>query len=99
MQLEIDVLLGPGGKDQLLTKTTYAISTTGADGKEIPVPEVEQKVEKFLDFARANEEVSFHIRAINNGGEVFTDEVLAGMFDKAPDNCGFPRSWGQWTNA
>ena len=78
---------------------SYAIPTKGnvSNGKGIgstlPLKAIQNYVNDFLQFAKANPEMTFQVTRIGCGLAGLKDEWIAPMFKDAPQNCTFDNVW------
>jgi hypothetical protein len=82
------------GISEGLTGRSYALPTVQADlAGPLPLEAVAEAVARFLAFAQANPDTSFHVTRVGCGIAGFTDEQIAPLFAAAPDNCSLPKPW------
>lgn len=72
---------------------SYALPTKGTHIETLPIEDVRTHVDRFLEYARANPELTFAVTRIGCGLAGFTDEDIAPLFAAAPDNCKLPIGW------
>ena len=72
---------------------SYAIPTKDSRIQTMPLEAIEPYVKKFLDFARANPELTFDITPIGCGLAGYRRSDIKPMFDGMPDNCRFNPTW------
>lgn len=72
---------------------SYAIPTKDVLLQPLPINFIRGKVNRFLQYARENEQLSFLVTRIGCGLAGFTDEQIAPMFKDAPKNCHLPAEW------
>ena len=75
------------------TGQSYALPTKRAPYVDMELQEVEESVGRFLDYARANSETLFKVTRVGCNNAGFTDDLIAPLFDSAPDNCLLPGLW------
>ncbi len=77
------------------TGSCYALPTkaTPIDKEKLELGFVAERVQVFLDYARAHPDVNFQVSAIGCGLAGFTDAQIAPLFSSAPDNCWLPGKW------
>lgn len=82
------------GVGEGLSGRSYAIPTKETwrdDG--LPLKEVARHVTAFLRFAESRPDLRFAITRVGCGYAGFTDEEIAPLFVKAPENCYLPEGW------
>lgn len=78
---------------------SYAIPTKGnvstgkGIGSTLPLKAIQNYVDDFLRFARANPQLIFQVTRIGCGLAGLKDEWVAPMFKDAPINCHFDMEW------
>ena len=72
---------------------SYAIPTKSGPSTTLPLVEVTQHVEAFLDYARQCPALTFQVTRIGCGLAGFKDEQIAPLFTDAPPNCLLPGRW------
>lgn len=88
------------GVGEGLTGMAYALPTKhrGNGGRLITshISSVAKAVQRFMDFARENSDMSFQVTRIGCGLAGFHDSEIAPLFRDAPDNCYFDTAWTSW---
>lgn len=69
---------------------SYAIPTKDSNIETLDLDTINDYVDQFIEFARANPEWEFDVVAIGCGLAGFTPDQIAPMFFYAPDNCNLP---------
>jgi hypothetical protein len=72
---------------------SYGIPTKDRDLLRLPLEKVEQYVNEFLAFAKANKKLEFQITQIGCGLAGFNPSSIAPLFKNAPSNCYFDAAW------
>lgn len=80
------------GKDGFQGKS-FGIATKDEDIKTLPLDDIRDEVDYFLDFAREHPETLFLVTAIGTGLAGYSPKDIAPMFDGAPDNVRLPQSF------
>ncbi|KXS10399.1 hypothetical protein M427DRAFT_62375 [Gonapodya prolifera JEL478] len=75
------------------TGDSYAIPTKDARLKVLPVTRIAEAATRFLEYAKANPDVSFWVTRIGCGLAGFTDAQMAPLFRGAGPNCNFAQEW------
>jgi hypothetical protein len=77
---------------------SYAIITKELRRNYPPVTleEVKQGVERFLDYAVDNQDVTFIVTPIGTGLAGFSHSQIAPLFEGAPLNCALPEVWNKY---
>lgn len=84
------------GIGQGLQGSSYALPTKDYDwSKSLSLEEVNWHVRQFLDFARSNPLLIFHVTRIGCGYAGFRDAQIAPLFKDAPTNCLFDSKWAK----
>lgn len=90
------------GQAEGLQGKSYAIPTK--DGRPgaaplsdpaatLPVDVIRQAVVRFINFAKEHPDMDFHVVRLGCDLAAHTNDVIAPLFDDAPDNCSFPEPW------
>jgi hypothetical protein len=79
-------ILGEGEGRQGMS---YAIPTKDYNIRTLPLWCIAEYVQRFLEYARANPELTFHVTNIGCGLAGYKPHEVAPMFQGAPDNCVF----------
>lgn len=91
------------GQGEGLQGNSYAIPTK--DGRKrypllnradqtLPLTAIKGYVDTFIEFARANPQLEFHVTGIGCGLAGYTPKDIAPMFAHAPSNCHLPPEFG-----
>ncbi len=72
---------------------SYGIPTKGFELQTLPLEEIKQYVEEFLEYATAHPELTFTVIRIGCGLAGYHDSDIAPMFKTAPKNCKLPVRW------
>lgn len=75
------------------TGNAYAIPTKDAALKTLPLRTIRAFVDQFIEYAEQHHELQFEVTRIGCGLAGWTDEEIAPMFARAPDNCNLPEGW------
>lgn len=73
--------------------SAYAIPTKDENIHSLSLTEISEHVRVFVDFARANPNLGFHVTRIGCGLAGYHDRQIAPFFFGAPDNCILPEGW------
>jgi len=80
-----------------LMGNSYAIPTVRARiAGPLSLPEINEAVSRFIDFAKAAPSVEFLVTRIGCGLAGHRDQDIAPMFSGAPINCSLPDTWAQY---
>lgn len=93
------------GQGEGLQGDSYAIPTK--DGRPgtpalrepaatLPVEAIREAVNRFINFAKEHPDMDFHVVRLGCDLAAHTNEVIAPLFDDAPDNCSFPDPWSPY---
>lgn len=72
---------------------SYALPTKDRNIESLRTNEINEFVDQFIEYAEAHPELQFKVTRIGCGLAGFSDEQIAPMFDRAPDNCLFDEKW------
>lgn len=72
---------------------SYGIPTKDFKVNTLPLDLIAPYVDQFLDFARANPDMTFAVTRIGCGLAGYKDEDIAPLFYGFPDNCIMPPEW------
>jgi hypothetical protein len=72
---------------------SYAIPTKDHRLRSLPLNEIQEHVEDFLEYARLFSGFNFNVTAIGTGLAGYKHEDMAPMFRDAPENCRLPVEW------
>lgn len=78
------------------TGRAYAVPTKDAQLRSRPLTDIKKSVEKFKEYARANDDLEFFVTAIGTGLAGYKHEDIGPMFSDCPSNCELPQPWLQW---
>jgi len=73
--------------------TSYAIPTKDASLRTLPLSEIKQHVDTFVEFARKNSNMNFEIVKVGCGLAGYTDSQVAPLFRGLPNNCKVHQDW------
>jgi hypothetical protein len=76
-----------------LAGNSYAIPTKDKMIKTLPLKEIKQYVDSFIDYATVYNEESFQVTRIGCGLAGYKDEDIAPLFLGSPSNCQFDNAW------
>lgn len=88
---KMGVAFGPTGN-------AYAIPTKDRNIESMELCEIEGHVRHFIDYARSNPDMQFHVVAIGCGLAGFRPDQIGPMFRGAPGNCVLPRDFEPYVN-
>lgn len=72
---------------------SYALPTKDQFLKTLPILTIDNFVNNFIHFARANSKLKFQVTQLGCGLAGLKPEHIAPMFEKAPENCYFDHAW------
>lgn len=72
---------------------SYAIPTKNSNLAVLSLTTIKQYVDKFLQYARENPELTFNVTRIGCGLAGYKDEQIGPLFNDAPNNCKLPNEW------
>lgn len=75
---------------------SYAIPTKDERIRTLPLWAIDQYVQTFVSFARANRDMTFRLTPIGCGLAGYTPEQIAPMFKGAPSNVIIPDEFKPW---
>jgi hypothetical protein len=75
------------------TGRTYALPTCLAPGTPLTLREMTNHVERFLEHARVHSNTRFFVSAVGCGIAGFSENEIAPLFARAPENCDLPPGW------
>lgn len=81
------------GFSEGLCGSAYAIPTKDKDLKSLPLKEIKQHVDNFIDFAHRNPQLKFFVTPVGTGLAGYKAEDIAPMFVMASNNCVFSIDW------
>lgn len=77
------------GQAEGLQGNSYAIPTKNGILQPLPLSQVKEGVDRFVEFAKANMFMTFEVSRVGCGLAGFIPEQIAPLFKDAPDNCIF----------
>lgn len=83
------------GVGEGLTGLSYAIPTKDENIRTRSLESIKISVDKFIEFAKNNQDLRFFVTRIGCGLAGYSDEQIGPMFVGAPDNCELPKGWGK----
>ena len=83
------------GVGEGLTGECYALPTKGKNIEFIPLTEVREAIDRFLQVATHTDE-DYQVTQVGCGLGGFTSEQIAPFFRDAPDNCLFDEAWREF---
>lgn len=72
---------------------SFAIPTKDRWLAPLPLAKIQSYVNRFIQYAEEHPTVDFEVTKIGCGLAGYTEEQIAPMFRKAPDNCHLPENW------
>ena len=72
---------------------SYALPTCDANFKGLPLAQIRQHVDNFLEYALTHPELTFEVTRVGCGLAGHKEENIAPMFKDAPSNCLLPEGW------
>ncbi len=75
------------------TGHAYAIPTKDSQPRKLPLPEINDYVSAFVDYANACPDLTFLVTAIGTGLAGYSHAEISPMFRDAPSNCVLPDEW------
>lgn len=81
------------GQGSGLSGKTYAIPTKDYSIRTLSLKAIAVYVQDFLRFAKSQPQQLFFVTRIGCGLAGYTDDHIAPMFRRAPENCSFATSW------
>lgn len=73
--------------------SSYALPTKDRQIETLPLEEVQDHVDTFINYAIEHPELVFRVTQIGCGLAGFTKEEIAPLFKEAPTNCHFDTAW------
>jgi hypothetical protein len=73
--------------------TSYGIPTKDRWLRVLMLDQIKMHVDRFLNYAWANPDMTFLVTRIGCGLAGFSNEQIAPMFTQAPGNCSFDPEW------
>jgi hypothetical protein len=84
------------GKGEGLAGNSYALPTKDNHIQTLSLPEIQEHVNRFIEFAKEHPELQFKITRVGCGLAGLKDGDMAPMFYDAPKNCFFDYEWHQY---
>jgi hypothetical protein len=81
------------GVGEGITGNSYAIPTKDGDIKILPLEQIAQHVNTFIEYARQHPDLQFNVTRIGCGLAGYKDDQIAPLFKDAPSNCHLPEGW------
>ena len=75
------------------TGNAYAIPTKDEKLSVLPLEDIKNSVDRFLEYANNNSELEFEVAKIGCGLAEYQDYQVAPMFIAAPTNCHLHEDW------
>lgn len=72
---------------------SYAIPTKTSTFQVLSLDQIGRYVDSFIEFAKARPELEFDVVKIGCGLAGYSEEQMAPLFSKAPDNVILPEGW------
>ena len=72
---------------------SYAIPTKDWCIRTLPLRQIQDQVDDFIQYAKEHPELKFKVTRIGCGLAGYEDKDIAPMFYDAPDNCYFDEEW------
>ena len=72
---------------------SYGIPTKDENIRTLPLNEIHDYVDEFIEFASMRPDLQFNVTRIGCGLAGYQDKDIAPMFKDAPSNCVLPESW------
>ena len=72
---------------------SYAIPTKDHALRTLPLYDIREHVNTFIDYAKASPGLTFLVTRIGCGLAGYQDEEISPMFKDAPENCVLPAGW------
>ena len=76
--------------------SSYAIPTKDASLRTLPLSDIKQHIDTFVEFARKNYNMNFEIVKVGCGLAGYTDAQVAPLFRGLPNNCKVHQDWLQY---
>lgn len=83
------------GEGEGLAGKSYALPTKSTPNLSLTLPEIQEHVDRFLEFARRKPTLRFMVTKVGCGLAGFSEEEIAPLFRDAPANCLLPGTWLQ----
>lgn len=81
------------GVGEGLTGNSYAIPTKDRNIRTLPLDSISKSVDKFKEFARLNQHLTFIVTPIGTGLAGYSHQDIAPLFRNCPPNCQMPNEW------
>lgn len=78
------------------TGNAYALPTKDERLRSLSLEQIQQHVDEFIGYARANPKLIFQVTRIGCGRAGYSDDEIAPMFASAPNNCRVSHHWDKW---
>ena len=75
---------------------SYALPTRTGQFVTLPLPKIQEYVNRFIQYATEHPELLFQVTTIGTGHAGLKHEDIAPLFAVAPDNCLFDTVWEEW---
>lgn len=72
---------------------SYGIPTKDSNLQVLPITTIQRHVDDFVEFAESRPDLKFFVVKIGCGLAGFTEDQMAPLFKKAPENCILPYGW------
>lgn len=72
---------------------SYGIPTKDWNIHTLPLKDIREFVNEFLDYATCHQDLTFQVTRIGCGLAGYKDADIAPMFEDAPANCELPEEW------
>lgn len=82
-----------------LQGSSYAIPTKNEYITTLPLWDIREYVDEFIEFANVHSEYTFNVTRIGCGLAGYKDQDMAPMFRDAPVNCKLPDEWNVILNS
>ncbi len=79
-----------------LAGNSYAIPTKNGMLHTLPLDDIKQYVDRFIQFAKLRTDLQFFVTRIGCGLAGYSDYDIAPLFKDSPDNCELPVGWRQF---
>lgn len=65
----------------------------GRVGTTLPIEKIRMYVSRFIEYAEAHSESAFQVTRVGCGLAGFSNEYMAALFARCPQNCQFDSTW------
>ena len=79
------------------TGDAYALPTKDTVLRSRPLEDIKDSVDIFIEYARANQDLTFVVTRVGCGLAGYKEDQIAPMFESAPSNCILPPGWNRNT--